>query len=565
MVPGLVGGGLDEFDEDTPAVGRVREVDERAGGAALGLRVEHAYAGRAKSLRGLFDVVDAEGHLLDARSTCVEELADRRLGVERGEELEVAVADGEHGLSDTLLLVDLLVDHGDAKGMAIELDGRVEIRYGDTDVVDSGDDGAERGLCLVHAFSSLGWFHRRKGAAGPVQEVAMSVIVAGARTPMGRLLGSLKSMSAADLGGVAIAGALERAGVAPDQVDYVIMGQVLQAGTGQMTARQAAVKAGIGMDVPALTINKVCLSGLDAIALADQLIRAGEFDIVVAGGMESMTNAPHLLVGSREGVKYGDWKMIDSMAFDGLTCAFDQCAMGEATEGYNARYGLSREEQDAFSARSHQLAAAAQAAGVFAEEIVPVSIPQRKGDPIVVSEDEGIRADTTVESLGKLRAAFAKEGTITAGNASQISDGAAAVIVMSKAKAEELGLSWLAEIGAHGVVAGPDASLHEQPARAIERACEKQGISPSDLDVIEINEAFAAVGLVSTKQLGLNESVVNVNGGAIALGHPIGMSGARIVLHLAHELRRRGGGVGAAALCGGGGQGDALILSVPTA
>jgi acetyl-CoA C-acetyltransferase len=380
---------------------------------------------------------------------------------------------------------------------------------------------------------------------------------------MGRLLGAFKGLSAADLGGVAIKAALERAGVAPDQVDYVIMGQVLQAGTGQITARQAAVKAGIGMEVPALTINKVCLSGLDAIALADQLIRAGEFDIVVAGGMESMTNAPHLLMGSREGVKYGNWNAIDSMAFDGLTCAFDQCAMGESTEGYNARYSLTREEQDAFAARSHRLAAAAQDAGRFEDEIVAVEIPQRKGDPVVVSRDEGIRADTTVESLAGLRPAFAKDGTITAGSASQISDGAAAVVVMSRAKAEELGLTWLAEIGAHGVVAGPDASLHEQPARAILRACEKQGISVSDLDLIEINEAFAAVGIVSMRQLGASEDIVNVNGGAIALGHPIGMSGARLVLHLAHELRRRGGGLGAAALCGGGGQGDALIISVP--
>ncbi len=390
-----------------------------------------------------------------------------------------------------------------------------------------------------------------------------NVIVAGARTPMGRLLGSLSTFSAADLGGFAIAAALERAGVSPSQVDYVIMGQVLQAGTGQITARQAAVKAGIGMDVPALTINKVCLSGLDAIALADQLIRAGEFDVVVAGGMESMSNAPHLLMGSREGVKYGDWTVIDSMAFDGLTCAFDQRAMGEATEGFNSRYGLTREDQDAFSARSHQRAAAAAQAGVFAEEIVAVSIPQRKGDPVIFERDEGIRPETTVESLGALRPAFAKDGTITAGSASQISDGAAAVVVMSRERAEELGLSWLAEIGAHGVVAGPDASLHEQPARAIERACAKQGITAADLDLVEINEAFAAVGVVSMRQLGVDEEIVNVNGGAIALGHPIGMSGARLVLHLAHELRRRGGGVGAAALCGGGGQGDALILSVP--
>jgi len=391
----------------------------------------------------------------------------------------------------------------------------------------------------------------------------MSVIVAGARTPMGRLLGSLKGFSAADLGGFAIKGALERAGVSPEQVDYVIMGQVLQAGTGQITARQAAVKAGIGMDVPALTINKVCLSGLDAIALADQLIRAGEFEIIVAGGMESMTNAPHLLMGSREGVKYGDWSVTDSMAFDALTCAFDECAMGESTERYNARHGLTREEQDAFAARSHQLAAKAAANGYFDQEIVAIPIPQRKGDPVMFAQDEGIRPDTTVESLAGLRPAFAKDGTITAGSASQISDGAAAVVVMSRTKAEELGLAWLAEIGAHGVVAGPDASLHEQPANAIKRACDKQGISVSDLDLIEINEAFAAVGIVSMRSLGVQDDIVNVNGGAIALGHPVGMSGARIVLHLALELRRRGGGIGAAALCGGGGQGDALILSVP--
>ena len=391
----------------------------------------------------------------------------------------------------------------------------------------------------------------------------MSVIVAGARTPMGRLLGSLKGFSAADLGGFAIKGALERAGVSPEQVDYVIMGQVLQAGTGQITARQAAVKAGIGMDVPALTINKVCLSGLDAIALADQLIRAGEFEIIVAGGMESMTNAPHLLMGSREGVKYGDWSVTDSMAFDALTCAFDECAMGESTERYNARHGLTREDQDAFAARSHQLAAKAAANGYFDQEIVAIPIPQRKGDPVMFAQDEGIRPDTTVESLAGLRPAFAKDGTITAGSASQISDGAAAVVVMSRAKAEELGLAWLAEIGAHGVVAGPDASLHEQPANAIKRACDKQGISVSDLDLVEINEAFAAVGIVSMRSLGVQDDIVNVNGGAIALGHPVGMSGARIVLHLALELRRRGGGIGAAALCGGGGQGDALILSVP--
>jgi acetyl-CoA C-acetyltransferase len=343
------------------------------------------------------------------------------------------------------------------------------------------------------------------------------------------------------------------------------MGHVIQAGAGQISARQAAIAGGIPLDVPALTINKVCLSGIDAIALADQLIRAGEFDIVVAGGMESMTNAPHLLVGSREGVKYGDWTVKDSMAHDALFCAIDQLPMGLSTEQHNARHDLTREEQDEFSARSHQLAARAAKDGLFDDEIVPVSIPQRKGDPIVLSVDEGVRADTTVESLARLRPAFTKDGTITAGSASQISDGAAAVVVMSKAKAEELGLTWLAEIGAHGVVAGPDASLQEQPANAVLKACAKEGITPADLDLLELNEAFAAVGLVSARKLGVDPEKVNVNGGAIAMGHPVGMSGARIVLHLALELKRRGGGVGAAALCGGGGQGDALIIRVPKA
>jgi len=390
-----------------------------------------------------------------------------------------------------------------------------------------------------------------------------SVIVGGARTPMGRLLGSLKDFSGAQLGGVAIKAALERAGVRPDQVQYVIMGQVLTAGAGQIPARQAAVAAGIGMDVPALTINKVCLSGLDAIALADQLIRAGEFEIVVAGGQESMTQAPHLLPKSRAGFKYGDVALVDHMAYDGLFCAFDQVAMGASTEKYNSRYGVTRQQQDEFSARSHQRAAVAAANGVFAQEIAPVTIPQRKGDPKVVDTDEGVRADTTVETLGALRPAFAPDGTITAGSASQISDGAAAVVVMSKAKAEELGLTWLAEIGAHGVVAGPDASLHEQPSNAIRAACAKEGIDVTDLDLVEINEAFAAVGVVSAEKLGISADKVNVNGGAIALGHPIGMSGARLALHLALELKRRGGGIGAAGLCGGGGQGDALIIKVP--
>ncbi|MFF3640509.1 acetyl-CoA C-acetyltransferase [Streptomyces sp. NPDC002564] len=392
-----------------------------------------------------------------------------------------------------------------------------------------------------------------------------SVIVAGARTPMGRLLGSLKSFSGADLGGFAIKAALDRAGIGGDQVQYVIMGQVLQAGTGQIPARQAAVKAGIPMNVPALTVNKVCLSGLDAIALADQLIRAGEFDVVVAGGQESMTNAPHLLPKSREGHKYGAIEMLDAMAHDGLTDSFDGVAMGESTEKHNTRLGIGRAEQDEIAALSHQRAAAADKNGLFEAEITPVEIPQRKGDPILLAKDEGIRPQTTVESLGKLRPAFAKDGTITAGTSSQISDGAAAVVVMSKTKAQELGLTWIAEIGAHGNVAGPDNSLQSQPSNAIRHALKKEGLEASDLDLIEINEAFAAVAVQSMKDLGVSSEKVNVNGGAIALGHPIGMSGARLVLHLALELKRRGGGVGAAALCGGGGQGDALIVKVAKA
>ncbi|WP_062344213.1 acetyl-CoA C-acetyltransferase [Herbidospora yilanensis] len=385
-----------------------------------------------------------------------------------------------------------------------------------------------------------------------------SVIVAGARTPIGRLLGALSGLSAVELGGVAIKAALQRAGVAPSDVQYVIMGQVLQAGAGQLPSRQAAVKAGIPMSVPSLTINKVCLSGLDAIALADQLIRAGEFDIVVAGGMESMSNAPHLMPGLRKGVKYGTAEVLDSMAFDGLTDAYDQVAMGESTERHNARLKISREDQDAFAARSHQLAAAAVKNGVFDDEIVAVPLKNEE-----FTADEGVRPDTTAEKLARLRPAFTKDGTITAGSASQISDGACAVVVMSKAKAEELGLTWLAEIGAHGNVAGPDNSLQSQPANAIAQALAKQDLTAADLDLVEINEAFAQVVLQSAKDLGISLDKVNVNGGGIALGHPIGASGARIVLALAHELRRRGGGLGAAGLCGGGGQGDALIIRVP--
>ncbi len=390
-----------------------------------------------------------------------------------------------------------------------------------------------------------------------------SVIVAGARTPIGKFNGSLKGFSGTDLGAVAIKGALEKAQVPAALVEYVIMGQVLTAGAGQMPARQSAVAAGIGWDVPALSINKMCLSGIDAIALADQLIRAGEFEVVVAGGQESMTQAPHLLTKSRGGLPYGDVPLIDHLAYDGLHDVFTDQPMGALTEQRNDTDKFTRLEQDEFAAASHQKAAAAWKDGVFADEVVPVSIPQRKGDAIEFAEDEGIRANTTAESLGGLKPAFRKDGTITAGSASQISDGACAVVVMGKAKAEELGLDWLCEIGAHGNVAGPDSTLQSQPANAIKKAIAREGISLDQLDVIEINEAFAAVSLASTKELGVDPAKVNVNGGAIAVGHPIGMSGARIALHAALELKRNGGHYAVAALCGAGGQGDALILRRP--
>ncbi len=387
-----------------------------------------------------------------------------------------------------------------------------------------------------------------------------SVIVAGARTPIGKLSGALGGFAATELGGFAIAAALERAGVAPDQVDYVFMGQVILAGAGQITARQAAANAGIPMSVPSSTINKVCLSGLNAIYLADLMINAGEAEIVVAGGMESMTQAPYLLPGARGGYRIGDGKLVDSMMYDGLFCAFDQCAMGLGTERYNGADGVSRERQDEFSALSHERAAAAIKDGKFAEEIVPVEVPQRKGDPLVVDTDEGVRGDTTAESLSKLRPAFDKEGTITAGNASQISDGGAAVIVMSRAKAEELGVQPLGELVSYGQVAGPDPSLLHQPSNAIRQALGKVDLSVGDVDLFEINEAFAAVGLASADDLGIGSDVVNVNGGAIALGHPVGMSGTRVALTALLELKRRGGGTAAVSLCGGGGQGDAAVL-----
>ena len=388
-----------------------------------------------------------------------------------------------------------------------------------------------------------------------------SVIVAGARTPIGKLSGALAGFTGAELGGMAIKAALERAGVAPDQVDYVLMGQVLQAGAGQITARQAAVKAGIPMTTPATTVNKVCLSGLNSIYLADQMIAAGDADIVVAGGQESMTNAPYLLPEARAGLRMGDKTIVDSMMYDGLFCAFDICAMGAGTERYLKAKTVARDRQDAFAAASHERASAAQKEGRMADEIVAVEVPQRRGDPILVDTDEGVRPGTTVDNLAKLKPAFEADGTITAGNASQISDGGAAVVVMSRAKADQLGVTPLGEFVSYGQVAGPDASLLTQPSRATRKALEKAGKGPGDVSLFEFNEAFAAVGLASMDDLGITDDIVNVNGGAIALGHPIGMSGNRILLTLVNELRRRGGGTGAAALCGGGGQGDAAIVT----
>ena len=387
-----------------------------------------------------------------------------------------------------------------------------------------------------------------------------SYIIAGARTPIGKMSGSLASFSAADLGGFAIAAALQRAGVAPHEVEHVIMGQVLMAGQGQVPSRQAASKAGIPMSVPSVNINKVCLSGLNSIYLADQMISSGEADIVIAGGMESMTNAPYLAMGARSGFRFGDVQLLDAIQRDGLWCAFDACLMGLGTERYAAG-DISRDAQDDLAMKSNQRAAAAIAAGRLVDEIVPISIPQRKGDPLVIDSDEGVRASTTMESLGSLKPAFDKDGTVTAGNASQISDAGSAIVMMSKREAERRGVKPLGEFVSYGMVAGPDnASLLHQPSRSIMKALDRAGKKVSDVDLFEINEAFAAVGIASMRELGISDDIVNVNGGAIALGHPIGMSGNRLALTLLHELQRRGGGMGAAALCGGGGQGDALIV-----
>ncbi|CAB4593523.1 MAG: acetyl-CoA C-acyltransferase [Actinobacteria bacterium] len=390
--------------------------------------------------------------------------------------------------------------------------------------------------------------------------MAGSYIVAGARTPIGKMSGALAGFSAAELGGFAIRAALDRAGVAPEEVEHVLMGQVIMAGQGQVPSRQAAVKAGIPMSTPAININKVCLSGINVIYLADQMIQSGDADIVIAGGMESMTNAPYIAAGARGGFRYGNTELADAIVKDGLWCAFDACLMGLGTERYNAG-GITREQQDELATKSHERAANATKDGKLADEIVPVSIPQRKGEPLLVETDEGVRPGTSMESLAGLKPAFDKEGTITAANASQISDGGSALVMMSERAVNARGVTPLGQVVGYGMVAGPDnTSLLTQPSRAIRKALGKAGLTVGDVDLFELNEAFAAVGIASMADLGISDEIVNVNGGAIALGHPIGMSGNRLALTILHELRRRGGGLGAAALCGGGGQGDALLV-----
>lgn len=388
------------------------------------------------------------------------------------------------------------------------------------------------------------------------------VILAGVRTPIGRLQGGLKSITATDLGAIAIKESCEKAGIEPSQIDFSYLGNVISAGIGQVPARRAAVDAGIPMTSPSTLLNRACLSGMHSIHLASQMLRLQEAEIVIAGGMESMTNSPYMLPGARSGLRFGDGNLVDSMLFDGLTCTIEDCSMGEATDRFAKELGISREDQDAFAAQSHQRAAKAQKDGLFDEEICPVEIPQRNGDTLTVKDDEGIRQDADIDSMSRLSPAFTKDGTITAGNASQISDGGAAMVVTTLGKAEQLGIEPVAEIISHGQVAGPDTSLLHQPSNAINAALESGGMGVSDMDLFEINEAFAAVALASMEALGVNDEIVNVNGGAIAIGHPIGMSGTRVVLTLIHELHRRGGGLGAASLCGGGGQGEALILKV---
>jgi len=520
------------------------------------LSVDQLCAFRGQVVERSRDVGDRISNVMKAFAATRQESADRGIGSQRPQQLNMRAPDWDHRLLYTLLLDDFPIHRLDAVAGAVGRDGLIEVIDGHGDVVQIQQ---QHPISVATAFTPrpVGSIRGR-----PEGDHMGSVITSIARTPIGRYGGGFQPLQAVDLGAAAMSAALERSGLPPEQVHEVLFGHVLQAGTGQITARQAAVRAGVPMSVPATTINKVCLSGMSAIAMADKDIRLGEASFVLAGGMESMSNAPYVMPAARWGARMGDTTMIDSMMNDGLWCAFDQCSMGESSDIKSGSLGVTREEQDEWSAQSHARAAAATDSGHFAEEIVPVSVPQRKGDPQEIGTDEGIRPDVTPEALGRLRAAFTKDGTITAGNASQISDGAAAVVVADRAAAEAAGLPILAEILGYGQMAGPDATLHERPAEALTIALDKAGLTPADLDLVEFNEAFAAVGIWSMKMLDLPADRVNVHGGAVALGHPLGATGARITVTLINALRARGGGIGGAALCGGGGQGDALVLRV---
>ncbi len=535
------------------------EGDAGSASADAGGAVDQAGTFGLEVAQGGIDVGDGDGDVVDALAALTEEPSHRPVTVEGLEELDEGASQREHGLLDALLGDNLAVGDSDAVEGPETSHRLVEVGDGDPHMVQVvGQHPA------IIAERGESWFQTTTSAdTRYTLPMANPVICSVARTPIGRFQGAFVPLTAMDLGGAAIAAALDRSGLAAVDVDEVLFGHVLQAGQGQITARQAAVKGGVPMTVPATTINKVCLSGLTAIAEASRHIRLGEATFVVAGGMESMSHAPCVLNGARQGLRVGDATLVDTMTHDGLWCAFDECTMGESSDRKNAQLGIERSAQDAWAAESHRRAAEATAAGAFAGEITPVAVPQRKGDPVLVEADEGIRSGTTAESLAALRPAFAAAGTITAGNASQVSDGAAAVVVADRSAAEAAGLPVLAEILAYGQTAGPDASLHERPAEAVRVALKRTDLSVDDIDLFEINEAFAAVALWSAQMLDVPADRVNVHGGAVALGHPLGATGARLVVTLVNALRRRGGGIGAAALCGGGGQGDALVLSVP--
>ncbi len=518
------------------------------------LGVDETGTGRSEVSEGGVDGDHRIGDMMKTLTSVGHKSTHRGFRPQWLKQLDERATHRDHRLFDTLALHRFPVERFHQIALTIPLDGGIEISNGDGHMVEVEE---------LHPWSAY-WVPADLSHAARYHppSVSNSVITSIARTPVGRYGGALRDLRAVDLGGVAISAAVDRSGVDPSVFDEVVFGHVLQAGEGQITSRQAAVKGGLPMTIPSLTVNKVCLSGMAAIGLADRAIRLGESKFVMTGGMESMSNAPHVLRELRWGARIGDAEMVDVMQYDGLFCAFDRCTMGESSDRKNTGLGIGRAEQDEWAARSHQLAAAATSSGHFADEIVPVLIPQTRGDAVEVVADEGIRPDSTVGSLGRLRPAFVSDGTITAGNASQISDGAAAVVVADREAAEAAGAPVIAEILAYGQIGGPDATLHERPAEALLVALKKAGPEPSDLDLVEINEAFAAVTLWSARMLDIPESKVNVNGGAVALGHPLGATGARLVVTLVNALRHRGGGVGAATLCGGGGQGDAIVVRV---